>query len=57
MIPERDKSGGSGANFIVAWKAAEPVYEPIVEAVMVGLNRNQSISFKSFGRPLIERVE
>jgi hypothetical protein len=57
LVKKTDIRGGSGANFIVAWKASEPVYEPIVEAVMVGLNRHQSISFKSFGRPLIERVE
>ena len=57
LVKKTDTRGGSGANFIVAWKASEPVYEPIIEAVMVGLNRDQSISFKSFGRPLIERVE
>ncbi|WP_022669123.1 DUF3124 domain-containing protein [Desulfospira joergensenii] len=36
IIPEKDKAGGSGANFIVEWKAGRPVNPPIVETIMVG---------------------
>lgn len=57
LVEKRDIRGGSGANFIVAWSSGEPVYEPIIEAVMIGHSKNQSISFKSVGRPLAERVE
>jgi hypothetical protein len=35
-IPYKDKSGGSGANFIVRWKSLKPVNSPIVETIMVG---------------------
>ncbi|MEA3413493.1 MAG: DUF3124 domain-containing protein [Pseudomonadota bacterium] len=57
LVGKRDARGGSGANFIVAWRAEQPVYEPIVEAVMVGGSGNSSVSLKSIGRPLAERVE
>ena len=35
LIEKRDTRGGSGANFIVVWDAEKPVYQPIIEAVMV----------------------
>ena len=44
--------GGSGTNFIVSWNAEEPVYRPIVEAVMIGFFKEHSISFMSPARPL-----
>ena len=31
VIPEKDASGGSGANFMVEWKADRPMNPPIVE--------------------------
>lgn len=47
-IPQKDKAGGSGANFIVTWKAGQPVNPPVIEAVMIGprasfLSRGQVI--------------
>lgn len=33
LVAERDTTGGSGANFLVAWKGSLP---PLCEAVMVG---------------------
>jgi len=53
IIPERDKSGGSGANFMVRWKSDKPVNPPIVEAVMIGTRSQQGISFTSRGRVII----
>ena len=50
IIPEKDKAGGSGANFIVKWKADRPVNPPIVESVMIGTKSQQGISFTSRGR-------
>ncbi len=57
LVKKKDERGGSGANFIVKWGAEKPVYEPIIEAVMVGASDNQHISFISQGRPLAKRLE
>ena len=57
LVEKRNIRGGSGANFIVQWDADEPVYEPLIEAVMVGFAGNNSISFTSPGRALVERRE
>jgi hypothetical protein len=57
LVEKRDVRGGSGANFIVVWDADEPVYEPLIEAVMVGFAGANSISFTSPGRALVERQE
>lgn len=57
LVEKTDTRGGSGANFIVKWSAEQPVYEPIIEAVMIGLSGASSISFTSTGRPLVERVK
>lgn len=54
LIEKNDTRGGSGANFIVEWASDIPVYEPVIEAIMVG-GVNNGISFKSFGRPLSKR--
>jgi len=54
IIPEGDKTGGSGANFIVVWKAERPVNPPIIEAVMIGTHSGQGISFVSKGQVIKE---
>lgn len=43
-------AAGLGANFIVEWGAEQPVYEPIVEAIMIHADSTQGISFTSPGR-------
>ncbi len=50
VISEKDKSGGSGANFIVQWSADRPVNPPIIESIMIGAQSGQGISFTSRGR-------
>ena len=50
VIEESDKSGGSGAKFVVAWKSKTPVSQPIIEAVMIGTAGQQGISFTSRGQ-------
>jgi hypothetical protein len=50
VIPEKDKSGGSGANFIVRWESDKFVNPPIVETIMIGTQNQQGISFTSSGR-------
>lgn len=52
-IKEYDTRGGVGANFIVAWKSDKMVNQPIIESVMLGLARNQGISFVCPGQILI----
>ena len=52
IVRESDKSGGSGANFIVRWKSDRPVNAPIIESVMVGTGMQQGISFSSRGQPI-----
>lgn len=48
-IPEEDTAGGTGANFIVRWSAAQEVNAPVVECVMTGMKSGQGISFVSPG--------
>lgn len=50
VVEENDLRGGVGANFIVAWESEEPVFPPIVEAVMISTSQQQGISFVSVGR-------
>ncbi|MGA6926518.1 MAG: DUF3124 domain-containing protein [Desulfosarcina sp.] len=52
VIPESDKSGGSGAKFIVVWQSRQPVAEPLIESVMISTKTQQGISFTSRGRVL-----
>ncbi|MFH1974933.1 MAG: DUF3124 domain-containing protein [Pseudomonadota bacterium] len=50
IVPESDKTGGSGANFMVEWKSDKFVNPPIVESIMIGTQSQQGISFTSRGR-------
>ena len=54
IITEGDKTGGSGANFIVVWKSEQNVNPPIIEAVMIGTHSGQGISFLSRGQVIRE---
>lgn len=53
VIPEKDKSGGSGANFIVEWNSNEPINQPIIESVMIGTQSSQGVSFTSRGQAIL----
>ncbi len=50
VIPEKDRTGGSGANFIVEWKSGRYVNPPIIETIMIGTHGQQGISFTSRGQ-------
>lgn len=52
IVPQKDKAGGSGANFIVKWNAAMAVNTPIIESVMIGTQNQQGISFTSRGQAI-----
>jgi len=50
FVTRDDTSGGSGANFLVEWISETVVSEPIVEAVMIGTDAQQGISFIGSGK-------
>ncbi len=50
VINESDKSGGTGANFVVQWVSRSTANSPIVEAVMISTRAQQGISFTTTGR-------
>ena len=50
FVDANEQSGGLGTNFIVEWVAEQPVFEPIVEAIMLNTSNNQGISLTSPGR-------
>jgi len=54
VIPERDISGGSGANFIVEWHSNGTVNQPIIESIMIGTQSTQGISFTSRGQAIVD---
>ncbi len=54
FVQDEDTSGGSGANFLVKWKATKNVSEPVIEAVMIGTTSGQGISLISPGRVINE---
>jgi hypothetical protein len=57
VVKESDKAGGSGGNFMVRWKSAEKVTEPIVESIMISTQGQQGLSFTSRGQAIKEDHE
>ena len=53
VIPEKDKSGGSGANFMVDWQSDGFVNPPIIESIMIGTQSQQGVSFTSRGQKVL----
>jgi hypothetical protein len=49
MVEQNDTVGGAGASFLLRWRAAKAVNEPVVEAVMIGSSSGLGISFVSHG--------
>ncbi len=54
VIKSTDKSGGSGAKFIVRWESKEPVNPPLIEAIMISTRNQQGVSFISRGQAIKE---
>ncbi len=52
VVEKTDYKGGSGANFIVEWDADVPIARPVVEATMIGADREYQISFVRDGVPM-----
>lgn len=52
FVPRSDDTGGSGANFIIVWKADQPASPPMVEGIHANLPAGRSIAFISTARAL-----
>ncbi|MBA6154226.1 DUF3124 domain-containing protein [Gelidibacter maritimus] len=48
VVDEEDKTGGSGANFVIEWYGNEKL-NPLFQAVMIGGLGNKSFSFTTEG--------
>ena len=53
-LPQWDKRGGSGANFLVRWSGDADINKPIIEVVMAGTRGTQSFSFIRAGQEIVE---
>lgn len=54
VVPEKDESGGSGANFIAEWESEKCVNPPILESIMIGTRGGQGVSFTSRGQVIVD---
>lgn len=52
FVPRSDDTGGSGANFVISWKADTPASLPIVEGFHANLPVGRSIAFTTSARPI-----
>jgi hypothetical protein len=52
FVPRSDDTGGSGANFVIVWKADTPASQPIVEGLHANLPAGRSIAFTTTARPI-----
>ena len=52
VIDEEDRSGGSGANFIVIWSAKNVLLKPVIQAVMISTNGQQGVAFTTEGQSI-----
>ena len=55
VVRESDKSGGSGASFMVEWQSDQAASPPLVETIMIGAQTQQGISFTSRGQVIEEK--
>lgn len=49
LVAQKEIEGGSGANFMVEWVSDTKVNQPVIEAVMIGIEGQTSISFVRAG--------
>jgi len=49
LVEQQKTEGGSGANFLVEWSSIVEINPPLIEAVMIGIDGQTSISFVSIG--------
>ncbi|MCI5150398.1 MAG: DUF3124 domain-containing protein, partial [Candidatus Electrothrix sp. MAN1_4] len=56
FVDTGEQTGGVGTHFIVEWVAEQPVYEPVIETLMLSNSGTQGLSFTSSGR-VIKHIE
>ncbi len=52
FVPRSDDTGGSGANFVIAWKSDTPASLPIVEGFHANLPVGRAIAFTTSARAI-----
>ncbi len=57
FIKSSDMSGGLYPSFIVRWKSAKEMNEPVIEGIIIGDRSGQGISFISRGRIIKDSSE
>ncbi|TXC79005.1 DUF3124 domain-containing protein [Luteibaculum oceani] len=50
VIDEKDREGGTGANFLFSWSMEIEAAEPLFEAVMISTSGQQGLSFTTTGK-------
>jgi len=50
VVDLMEKEGGTGANFLIEWRSAHKVSEPLVEAIMISASSSRGVSFVSRGK-------
>lgn len=55
FVPRSDTSGGSGANFMIAWSAEAPANPPLVEALHSNVQPARTVTFQTTARPINSR--
>jgi len=50
VIDEKDKEGGTGANFIFDWHIKPHTSEPLFEGIMISTSGQQGLSFTTQGK-------
>ena len=55
FVPRGDVSGGSGANFLIAWAAGEAANQPLVEALHADVQAARTLIFVTTARPITPR--
>lgn len=55
FVPLSDVSGGSGANFLIAWSADTTVNPPLVEALHADIQPTRTLTFVTSARPIHPR--
>ncbi len=52
FVPRGDDTGGSGANFVIAWKSDAPASPPVVQGFHANLPAGRAIAFTTTASPI-----
>ncbi|HJW26528.1 MAG TPA: DUF3124 domain-containing protein [Rhodocyclaceae bacterium] len=53
FVELNDESGGSGANFVINWEAAQPVNPPLVEALHANMDSGKAVILTTQAVPVL----